>query len=307
MSVRVGLDIGGTKMHGVLLAPDGSVLAERRAGTVPGPEGVVRGAVEVVTALCAGHAPAGVGIGVPGLVDPASGSVRHAFNLGLDAEPFPLVRRVGERLRTEGVLGADRPVALENDLNASALGAAALLDVGDDLAYLALGTGVAVGLVLEGRLRRGAHGLAGEVGHLPVRPGGAECPCGQRGCLELYASGSGLAREVQHDGPEPLAAVVFDAAARGERHAREVRDRLLDGVADVVQMLVLTLDVGAVVLGGGIARLGEPLLTGVRSRLERREGTSGFLAAAGLARRVRLAPTDVPVGAVGAALALGDL
>src|SRR5690606_30379311 len=115
MSVRVGLDIGGTKMHGVLLAPDGSVLAERRAGTVPGPEGVVRGAVEVVTALCAGHAPAGVGVGVPGLVAPASGSVRHAFNLGLDAEPFPLVRRVGERLRTEGVLGADRPVALEND------------------------------------------------------------------------------------------------------------------------------------------------------------------------------------------------
>src|SRR5690606_31498400 len=84
--------------------------------------------------------------------------VRHAFNLGLDAEPFPLVRRVGERLRTEGVLGADRPVALENDLNASALGAAALLDVGDDLAYLALGTGVAVGLVLEGRLRRRARG-----------------------------------------------------------------------------------------------------------------------------------------------------
>ena len=305
MSVRVGLDIGGTKMHGVLLAPDGSVLAERRAGTVPGPEGSCA-ARSRSSRLCAGHAPAGVGIGCPG------SSTQRAARCGTRstwASTLSRSRSCGgsASLRTEGVLGADRPVALENDLNASALGAAALLDVGDDLAYLALGTGVAVGLVLEGRLRRGAHGLAGEVGHLPVRPGGAECPCGQRGCLELYASGSGLAREVEHDGPEPLAAVVFDAAARGERHAREVRDRLLDGVADVVQMLVLTLDVGAVVLGGGIARLGEPLLTGVRSRLERREGTSGFLAAAGLARRVRLAPTDVPVGAVGAALALGDL
>lgn len=337
-ALRVGLDIGGTKIHGVLLASDGRVLAEHREPTVVGPEGVVHGAVAAIEALRAsgrvaltadddgassgrgGRSPSsggrlggdveldGVGIGVPGVVDPASGSVRYAINLGLGPEPFPLAERVAAQIRAEGlVVGGSGPrVAVENDLNASALGAARLLDAGDDLAYLALGTGIAVGLVLDGRLRRGPRGLAGEVGHLPIDLEGLECPCGQRGCLELYASGSGLARQYPYDGVEPIAAVVFAAAARGDAHAVTVRDRLLDGVAEVTQILVLTLDVGAVVIGGGIARLGAPLLDGVRSRLEQREQASAFLAATGLAGRVRLAPTDVPVGAVGAALALGE-
>lgn len=306
MSVRVGLDIGGTKMHGVLLAADGEILAEHLGATVPGVDGVVRGVIDAITALCGSRVPSGVGIGVPGVVDPASGSVRHAINLGLGAEPFPLGERVDALLRAE--LGMVEPprVVIENDLNASALGASALLDTGDDLAYLALGTGIAAGLVLDGRLRRGSHGLAGEIGHLPVQPDGLDCPCGQRGCLELYASGSGLARQFPYGGPEPIAAVVFEAAGRGEAHAVVVRDQLLDGVAEAVQLLVLTLDVGAVVLGGGISRLGAPLLDGVRSRLERRERSSAFLAAAGLSDRVRLAPAEVPVGAVGAALSLGD-
>jgi len=304
---RVGLDIGGTKIHGVLVGPDGGVRAEHRAATVVGPEGIVRGAVDAVLAL-RGEVPDdgapgadrldAVGIGVPGVVDPATGSVRYAMNLGLDAEPFALAEAVSARL--DGVR-----VVLENDLNATAVGATVLLDgVGDDLAYLALGTGVAVGLVLDGHLRRGRFGLAGEVGHLPVDPEGLECPCGQRGCLELYASGSGLARQFPHTGPEPIAAVVFAAADAGDSLAVGVRDRLLDGVAEMTQILVLSLDVGSVVLGGGIARLGESLLAGVRSRLERREGSSEFLAASGLASRVRLAPTNVPVGAVGAALIL---
>lgn len=304
--LRIGLDIGGTKTHGVLLGPDGTVLAEHRAPTVVGPQGVVRGALDAVRALSAeiddgGRAAerrvSGVGIGVPGVVDPATGSVHFAMNLGLGADPFALAAAVSSGL--EGMR-----VVVENDLNATALGATALLGIGDDLAYLALGTGVAVGLVLDGRLRRGQFGLAGEVGHLPVDPEGLECPCGQRGCLELYASGSGLARQFPYSGDEPIAAVVFDAAARGDGLAVSVRDRLLDGVAEMTQMLVLTLDVGAVVLGGGIARLGAPLLDGVRARLERREGSSPFLAASGLASRVRLAPPDVPVGAVGAAMSL---
>jgi len=309
--LRVGLDIGGTKVHGALVAPDGTVLAEHRARTVVGPEGVVQGAVDAVAAVCAAYGSSGaddgapraadlegVGIGVPGVVDPATGSVRYAMNLGLDAEPFALADAVSQRL------GGAR-VVVENDLNASALGASALLEgVGDDLAYLALGTGVAVGLVLDGRLRRGRFGLAGEVGHLPIDPEGLECPCGQRGCLELYASGSGLARQFPYEGSEPIAAVVFAAAAQGDPLALAGRDRLLDGVADMTLMLVLPLAVGAVVLGGGIARLGEPLLAEVRSRLERREGSSAFLASSGLASRVRLAPWDVPVGAVGAALTL---
>ncbi len=301
--MRVGLDIGGTKIHGVLVDPGGTVRAEFRARTVVGPDGVIQGAVDAVNALRAsldgnGAVLEGVGIGVPGVVDPSTGSLRYAINLGLGSEPFPLGEPVSRRL--DGLR-----VVVENDLNATALGAAAVLDgVGDDLAYLALGTGVAVGLVLDGRLRRGRHGLAGEVGHLPIDPDGLQCPCGQRGCLELYASGSGLARQFPYDGEEPIAAAVYAAVLSGDPLATTVWDRLLDGVAEMTQMLVLSLDVGAVVLGGGIARLGAPLLDGVRSRLVQREGSSAFLAASGLASRVRLAPPDVPVGAVGAALTL---
>lgn len=302
-AMRVGLDIGGTKIHGVLLDPSGTVRAEYLERTVVGPDGVVQGAVDAVRTLRdsldgTSDVIEGVGIGVPGVVDPATGSLRYAINLGLGSDPFPLGEPVSQRL--DGMR-----VVVENDLNATALGAAALLEgVGDDLAYLALGTGVAVGLVLDGRLRRGRHGLAGEVGHLPIVPDGLECPCGQRGCLELYASGSGLARQFPYDGEEPIAAAVHAAAVRGDELAITVWNRLLDGVAEMTQMLVLSLDVGAVVLGGGIARLSAPLLDGVRSRLVQREGSSAFLAASGLAGRVRLAPPDVPVGAVGAALTL---
>lgn len=295
---RIGLDIGGTKIHGVVVDDGGRVLVEHLSRTVPGPEGVVTGALEAVDRLREAVDSAGaqgVGVGVPGVV--VDGAVRHAMNLGLGAEPFDLRAELSAHLAT--------PVAVENDLNASALGAAAILGL-DDLAYLALGTGIAVGLVLDGRLRRGVSGLAGEVGHLPVELEGPLCPCGQRGCLELYASGSGLARQYPATGHEPLPVTVHAAAQAGEERAVRAWSRLLDGVAEAVQMLVLTLDVGTVVLGGGISRLGEPLLTGVRERLAEREAVSAFLASAGLARRVRLAPADVPVAAVGAALTLGE-
>ena len=90
------------------------------------------------------------------------------------------------------------PTLVENDVNAAAFGASMVMGCAD-LAYLSIGTGVAAGLIFDGRLRRGAHGVAGEIGHLPVDPGGPACECGQRGCLETVASGAAIARRWPSD------------------------------------------------------------------------------------------------------------
>ncbi|KGM15781.1 hypothetical protein N867_05555, partial [Actinotalea fermentans ATCC 43279 = JCM 9966 = DSM 3133] len=186
--LRVGLDLGGSKVLGVLLEGD-TVRRTLRVPTDLGAEGVVGSAAGVVAGLCeaAGVEPtqlAGVGMALPGIVDPATGTVSHAVNLRMDLPDVPVGALLSERL-------GGLPVTVENDLNAAALGAGETLGY-SDMAYLALGTGLAAGLLLDGRLRRGHAGAAGEVGHLPYRPGGLPCACGQLGCLEMYASGSAL-------------------------------------------------------------------------------------------------------------------
>lgn len=297
----VGVDVGGTKVLAVLLDPDGRVVRAHRTPTTPGVDGLVDAAVTAVRVLTAAHgvpvaALAGTGIGVPGVVDPATGTVEHAVNVGV-TRPFGLAAAVA------GALGPGARVRVENDLNAAVLGAAqALGPAHDDLALLALGTGVAAGLLLDGRLRRGAHRAAGEVGHLTLVPGGLPCRCGQRGCIEQYASGSALdAAWPSPDGrPAPLA--LFDAAAAGDARAVEVRDGFVRAVAAAVRVLVLTCDVAAVVVGGGVSGVGAPLLDALRAELAAEALASPFLASLALADRVLLAPQGVPVGAVGAAL-----
>ena len=195
-------------------------------------------------------------------------------------------------------------VQVENDLNMAALGAAHLADEPiADLAFLALGTGVAAGLLLDGRLRRGATGAAGEIGHLTLIVDGLPCKCGQAGCVEQYASGTAIdvAWPGPHSRPAPLE--LFAAAAAGDPHAIEVRDQFAWAVASAVRILVLTCDVQHVVIGGGVAGVGAPLLDAVRGVLVDEAQASPFLASMGLAERVSLVPAGAPVGAVGAALA----
>ena len=296
----VGLDVGGSKVLGVLVGPDGQLVTSVRLPSRHGGEGIARTAVEATQALAdeAGvdlAALNGVGIGLPGIVDPTRGSVAHAVNLGI-GDGVPLAALV-----SAGV--GDLPVRLENDLNCAALGAAHLSGRQDgDLAFLALGTGLAAGLLLDGTLRRGAHRAAGEIGHLVYIPDGRACPCGQRGCLERYASGSALAARWPTGGGIPAPLALFDAADAGVAAALEVRDEFIRAVAAAVRVLVLTDDVERVVLGGGVSELGERLAGLVRAELEREAGDSEFLASMGMARRVVLAPAGVPVGAVGAAL-----
>jgi len=299
----VGVDVGGTKVLAALLAADGAVAGTHRVPTVPGPDGLVAAVRTCVRTLTADHglpldALSGVGVGVPGVVDPATGSVEHAVNVGVE-RPFRLADAVAD------ALGDGVPVRVENDLNAAVLGAAHTVDAVPsprDLAFLALGTGVAAGLLLDGTLRRGARRAAGEVGHLTLVPDGLPCGCGQRGCVEQYASGSALQAAWPSPDGRPAPLVLFAAAAAGDARAVAVRDRFAWAVAGAVRILVLTCDVDHVVLGGGVSGVGDPLLEAVRAELARETAGSPFLASLRLAERVHLAPRDVPVGAVGAAL-----
>lgn len=291
----VGLDIGGTKTHGVVLDERGAILAQVRESTRPGAEGVVDTAQRVFEALrreVGEPLTLPVGVGVPGLVDVGRGMLRHAVNLGVNGDDLPLRDLLADRL---GV-----PVALENDVNAAALAARALVHA-DDVVYLSVGTGLAAGLVIDGRLRRGEHGAAGEIGHLPVDPAGAECGCGQTGCLETIASGRALARAwPTPDGPP--AADLFAAAAAGDVKAVAVRDRFCWGVASAVRSLGLTIDPERIVLGGGVSEVGEPLRVEVVRQLRVLGEGSPFLASLELADRLSMVPLHYPVAAAGAAL-----
>lgn len=299
--MRLGIDIGGTKTAAVAIGADGELSDQVRMPTGFGAEAVVATAlrmVERMTELAGVRASAfsSIGIGIPGAVDSTTGRVAHAVNLGL--EGLDLGHRLADRL------GVD--VRVENDVKAAAVGAHHLLGIADgiqahSMAYLNLGTGLSAGIVLDGRLLRGGHGIAGEIGHIPVDPAGAACGCGQRGCLETLASGLAIARMWPTDAALP-ARELFHAAEAGDPRARAVRERFLTGVAEAVRLLVLTTDVDDVVIGGGLAALGDPLLLGARRILNEWAVESAFLASLDLAVRVQVIPPGFPAAAVGAAL-----
>jgi len=296
--VMVGLDIGGTKVDAVAIEADGRIIQRLRMATGFGHEAVLETARAAVVQLSELTGTAvtdfeSIGIGIPGAVEEGTGRIAHSVNLGL--ADFELGRELGELL--------GREVCVDNDVNAAALGAFRLLEHGSthSMAYLNLGTGLAAGLVLNGSLWRGSRGGAGEIGHIPVDPSGIECPCGQRGCLETVGSGSAIARQWPTEDPRPASA-LFAAAASGDATAIEVRDRFIEAVASSVRLLVLTVDVDSVVIGGGLSSLGDDLLERVVAVLRQWEAASPFLVSIGLSSRVQLVPVGFPAAAVGAAL-----
>ena len=297
MKLRLGLDIGGTTVHGIAVTADEPhmLVSEATHPTRKGADGVVAGALDMVAALSSAL-PAvaeivSIGLGVPGIVH--EGAVTHAFNLGLDGDPLDLAGIV-----SAGAGGT--PTRVENDVKAATLGGLQWVreqgsDI-DDLALLNVGTGIAAGLLIDGRLRHGSRGMAGEIGHLVHDPTGPLCPCGRRGCLELYASGSGLRR--QWDG---TAAELFEAAEGGSPYAARIRDELTSGIAQAISLLAYSVDVACVLVTGGVVSATPALRDAIIEQLRNDENTSlGRLA--GIAERVRWLPAGHPAGALGAAL-----
>jgi len=275
MDLTVGLDLGGTKCLGVLADASGTVVVSRRIPTPRGGDAILAGLGGVAAALI-DEVPAGavsaVGVGVPGLVDD-EGVLRYAPNLAGVADlalAAPLARRLG------------LPVVVENDASCAGWGEhqAGAGRGRDHVLLVTLGTGIGGGMVLGGRLFRGHHGFAGEIGHMVVDPHGPPCPCGKRGCWERFASGSGLgrlAREAAVGGraerivtlaggdPELVRGEhVTAAAAAGDAEAVEVMAAFAWWVAMGMANLANIFDPEALVLGGGLVEAGAVLLDPVR-------------------------------------------
>ena len=300
-----GVDVGGTKTSVVVtdgrdrilyehVAPtDQSSLVCQIAGLVDDARRQLRQDI------------AAVGVAIPGYVDPDDGSVSMAVNLGITHLPL------GPMLQTE--LGV--PTFVEHDARAAAIwlseqAADGSAETPTSVAFLAIGTGISAGVVLDGEVFRGDNGFAGEVGHVVADPDGAVCACGLRGCLETIAAGPAIGRQADEAlaagrstvlSPHSDAADVFRAASAGDEVAVEITERVADHLARAIRSLVLTLGVKRVVIGGGVAAAGPALLEPIRSRIARERAASPLAQAAmGDATVELLSPTQAP-GARGAA------
>jgi len=267
----VGIDIGGTKTAVLVCDRSGNVAARTVAPTAFGsPEAVVeRIAASVEAALEQVNAStadvAALGVGVPGRVDRVAGSVTLAVNLGW--QDLPLGRRLEDRLGIRTVL--------ENDVRAAALGLHRRRVFGSvrSLAFLAIGTGISAGVILDARLHRGATGLAGEIGHVIVDRNGPPCACGLQGCFEAISAGPAIAKAAHGVGVPRVdgaaAEAVFAAAAAGDDRAAAVIESAGRAVGWGIQLLALAYDVERIVIGGGVSHAGEAFMAPVRRELAR--------------------------------------
>jgi glucokinase len=266
--VVVALDVGGTGIKCALVSAQGAVLHAQRhpTGAARGGAAVVETILEVAAGLAGkavadGRTAVAVGVAVPGVVDEAAGTAVWAANIGF--RDVPLRDLVAARL--------DLPAALGHDVRAGGL-AEARLGAGArwrHVLFVAVGTGIAAAHVVDGVAFAGAHGAAGEIGHVVVRPGGPPCGCGQAGCLEAVASAAAVARHYG-DQETVTAAEVAARARAGEPRAVAVWDETVAALADGLLIAQALYDAEVVVVGGGLAEAGDQLLTPLRAALRAR-------------------------------------
>jgi glucokinase len=313
VGLTMGVDVGGTKIAAAVVDEHGTIVDKVRVDSPATKTEAMEDAIaKAVRDLCRQHDVEAVGVGAAGFIDVARSTVLFAPNVAWREEP----------LKAELEARVDLPVVVENDANAAAWGEfqfGAGHDV-DDLLLVTVGTGVGGGLVLDGELYRGAFGIAAEIGHMRVVPGGRLCGCGNRGCWEQYASGTAMMREVHAvaRAGSPMAAglleraggvvdditgqMVTAAAREGDAFAREMVDEVGRWLGEGIATLAAILDPASVALGGGVAEAGELLLDaavdafrgaltgrGHRPLLEIRKAQlgdqAGMIGAADLARR----------------------
>jgi glucokinase len=270
-SFAIGVDLGGTNLRIAAVDARGKLREKITTGT-----GGARPRDEVIAEMCgaiqalaakqtkAGGKLAGVGVGVPGIIELKSGTLRESPNLP-GWHDYPVREEIERRLKTR--------VLLENDANAAALGEK-WLGAGrkvDDLCMITLGTGVGGGIVLDGRIWHGMTGMAGELGHITVEPEGPRCGCGSRGCLEQFASATAIermAREAAAGGGAPALArvaakrgfsseTVCQLAEAGDGAAQEIFSRVGRALGIALAGLINTFNLPMYVIGGGVAEAWE--------------------------------------------------
>ena len=297
--VVIGVDVGGTKTHAAAFNRHFNVIADLTVPTLKGGvDQVGAGIISTIETLQYNrHQLTGVGIGLPGIVDSSAGSVRHAFNLGIGDDALDIASRLN------AAFGA--PCWIANDVDAAALGVYEILRRDDcglrDLVYLSIGTGIAAGVILDGRIYRGHNGFAGEIGHFRVDPGGPRCACGLQGCLEAVASGPALSRQWPPSGRHSSVEALFAAADRGDDKATLILGHAVEHLASAIHILALTFDVDRIVIGGGVADVGGSLLMDALGKgLALLQSPSPWSQALNLPDRIMLKPPE-PVGVIGAA------
>jgi glucokinase len=270
---RAGIDVGGTKVLGVVIDERGSILRQARR---PTPRDVNGGGDAVIDAIAKVARSLGsydhLGVGVPGLVT-FDGVLRAAPNL-VGADELDVATALADQLGHRVEVDSDNTCATLAEWR---LGAGRGVD---DLVFVGLGTGIGGGLVLGGRLQRGRNGFTGEYGHMVVDPDGPRCPCGQRGCWERFASGAGLARLAREAAegrrasriillaggdPEAVRGEHVDRAAReGDEDALAVVDEFARWVAIGLVNLTNLVDPARIVIGGGLSHAADLYLTPIR-------------------------------------------
>ncbi len=278
-TLACGIDVGGTKIAGGVVDEDGTILEQLRVESpAEDPEAIEQAIAGLVATLRERHVFEAVGVGAPGYVAADRARVLFAPNVAwvdVDVKGDLTTRLAGTPVTR---------IVVENDANSAAWGEfryGAGRDV-DDLLLVTVGTGVGGGIVLDGQLNRGAHGVGAEIGHLRVVPDGILCGCGHHGCFEQYASGSALVREARQiaangiPAAEPLLAraggrvegidgpMITAAARDGDAFALGRLAELGRWLGEGIASLVTVLDPAVVAIGGGVSEAGDLLLEPLR-------------------------------------------
>ncbi len=280
----IGVDLGGTNLRIAAVDDSGRLLEKITTGTqvALGRDHVIVEMCDAILRLAAKFQTTshltGIGIGVPGIIDMATGMLRESPNLP-GWNDYPVRDEIERRLNAR--------VILENDANSAAMGEKWLGAARDatDMCMLTLGTGVGGGIVLNDRIWHGMTGMAGELGHITVDPHGPPCPCGNVGCVERFASATGImrmareaiqsgdAQQLQHTAssdPEFSAKMVYNLAVQEDRPAQEIFRRVGEALGIVLADLVNALNLPMYVIGGGVASAWDAFAPAMFTELRRR-------------------------------------
>ncbi|MBU5265951.1 ROK family glucokinase [Virgibacillus proomii] len=281
--IIIGIDIGGTAAKLGLISNEGDILDKWQIPTNTNDGGIhiIHDIWDSITKKIEAKGMKqgqilGIGIGAPGFIEDETGFIYEAVNIGW--RDYPL----GDLLKKRAQL----PVFVENDANVAALGEN-WRGSGHQVANLiaiTLGTGVGGGIIANGRIINGEAGLGGEIGHIIIEKDGASCNCGKKGCLETIASATGIVRQAKQKAEEfpksKLASIiatngtitakdVFQLAAEGDQDAEQIVARTADVLGEVIATMGVILNPAKVLIGGGVSKAGEPLLSAIREAFDR--------------------------------------
>jgi glucokinase len=315
-SVFIGIDLGGTTLKGALVSSVGEILQTIRIDTEQENSNrlleQILGAVKTLRQeTAAGGRVAGIGIGIPGLVNRKTNRIEVMTNLPELSE----IDLIGEIKQQTGL-----PVALDNDANSAAYGelqAGAARDR-KDVFFVTLGTGIGAGLIVNGQIYRGSMGFAGEFGHMTIDPEGIECACGNIGCLETIASGPNIVRRTRErlyrDRTSSLSRLAIPrdreltaediarAAREGDEMAQVMMERTGMFLGIAIAAVINLLNVDMVVMGGGVMEAGDLILKPTIKETRRRAFPPSFSSC-----EIVIAQLGPQAGMIGAALMARDL